>query len=108
MLVALLLSLAAVAPDCGGLAGWNAGRDGRVADAACSAAEYVEAHRLGNALHELRVERDRIEAGATSRDAGAQAASRRRQRQIDVDLEAIRGVATTRGWPLDIPAEITP
>lgn len=108
MLVALMFSIAVAAPACDGLAGWNAGRDARAADAACSATEYVEAHRLGQALHALRAERDAIEAAAGTQNADAQAASRRRQRQIDIDLEAIRGVATTRGWPLDIAAEITP
>ena len=111
MLETLLLVAAftiAPAPDCTAQAGWNAGREGQVAAAACRDEEYREAHRLGEALHLLKQEHAGIEsriASGTEADAGA---LRRRQRQITIDLEAIRGVATTRGWPLDIAPEITP
>lgn len=105
----LLLALgAAPAPDCTAVAGWNAGREGGSASAACTSDDYREAHRLGAALHELKREHAGIEARLPTLPEAGHGAQRRRQRQITVDLEAIRGVATTRGWPLDIAPEITP
>ena len=109
MIESLLLALTFVlspAPDCAAQAGWNTGREGKVAAEACRDEDYREAYRLGEALHQLKQEHAGIESRiATEADAGA---LRRRQRQITIDLEAIRGVATTRGWPLDIAPEITP
>ncbi len=101
-LVALLLAPAAsAAPACSDLDGWNAGRSGEAGDAACTAESYAEAHRLGEALADLETRRAafdaRIEKG--DEDIGM---LRRRQRQIDVDIEAIHGVATLRGWPVQL------
>jgi len=96
------------APACTAVEGWNAGRTGQVAISDCNAADYREGHRLGEALHQLKTERDGIDPRLASVKAAEQSALRRRQRQIDTDLEAIRGVATIRGWPLDIKPEITP
>jgi hypothetical protein len=104
----VLLSAATSTPDCADVAGWNAGRAGRAAPAECATEGYQEAHRLGQALHELKREHADIDARAQTTPAAELGALRRRQRQIDIDLEAIRGVATTRGWPLDIAPEITP
>jgi hypothetical protein len=111
MLESLLLVAAftvAPAPDCAAQAGWNAGREGQVAAAACSDEDYREAHRLGEALHQLKQEHAEIESRIATLAEADRGAQRRRQRQITIDLEAIRGVATTRGWPLDIAPEITP
>lgn len=107
-LLAAALFTHQTAPACAAVDGWNQGRAGEVATAACVAADYREAHRLGEALHLLKTERDGIDPRLASVKAAEQNALRRRQRQIDTDLEAIRGVATIRGWPLDIKPEITP
>lgn len=108
MLAVLAAAFAASDPACEPVLGWNAGREGRPAIVACTANEYREAHRLGEALHQLNREHAQIEAGLATIAAVDQGAQRRRQRQITIDLEAIRGVATTHGWPLDIAPEITP
>ena len=100
LLFALLI--AAAPPDCAPLAAWNAGRAGEPAATGCdTAAEYREAHRLGRALHELHRERYALDVQAAQATPAALGGLRRRQRQIDTDLEAIRGLATIKGWPLD-------
>lgn len=108
LLLAAVLFANPAAPGCGAVDGWNDGRAGTVAIVACRASEYLEAHHLGEALHQLRRERDDIDTRLVSVTLAEQNALRRRQRQIDTDLEAIRGVATIKGWPLDIAQEITP
>lgn len=85
---------------CSAVDGWQDGRAGKGRHDGCAETEYVEAHRLGASLHELEVEHRAIArklADAPGVDAGPQ---RRRQRQLDNDIEAIRGVATIKGWPL--------
>lgn len=109
MFLSLLFALATATPPCTGLSGWNDGREGQNPRADCVAAsDYAEAHRLGSALLELRNEHAGIAGRLDAADAAQRSTLQRRQRQIDIDLEAIRGVATTRGWPLDIKPEITP
>lgn len=103
--LSLILLLAAAPLDCGPLAGWNAGRGGAPAASACETAEYREAHRLGQALHALRRERDALERQAADATPAALGGLRRRQRQLDTDLEAIRGLATIKGWPHDLEQE---
>lgn len=111
MLLAPLLVVALAAPadaNCADVVGWNAGRAGHLVSERCAQEGYREAHRLGEALHQLRQEHAQIEARIATMPEAERGAQRRRQRQITVDLEAIRGVATTKGWPLDIAPEITP
>lgn len=101
VLAGLLCATGVAQAACGAVDGWQDGRAGKGRADGCSAAEYVEAHRLGASLHDLQVEHRSIGetlATGTAKDAGAQ---QRRQRQIDNDIEAIRGVATIKGWPLD-------
>ncbi len=100
-LMFVLLMSAATAPPCAAVDGWNAGRHGKPAAAECAAADYAEAHKLGQALHELLGERASIEAGLKSLSAEEQGKQRRRQRQIDNDVEAIYGVATIKDWPYE-------
>jgi hypothetical protein len=109
MLLSLLLAAASAAPatGCTPLDGWNRGREGGPARAECGA-DYLEAHRLGDALHALKREHAELAQQNQGAAPAQDGASKRRQRQIDVDLEAIRGVATTRGWPLDVAPEIEP
>lgn len=98
----VLLCAAGVAnAACGAVDGWQDGRAGKGRADGCGAADYVEAHRLGESLHQLQAEHRAIAqtlAGGGVADVGAQ---QRRQRQLDNDIEAIRGVATIKGWPLD-------
>jgi hypothetical protein len=111
MLSTLLLAAvftAADGPGCTAVSGWNGGRAGTPADAACGDADYREARRLGDALRQLRAEREDIERRIAEADAAEKAELARRQRQIDTDLEAIRGIATIRSWPLDVKQDITP
>jgi hypothetical protein len=105
LMLALLVS-AGTAPPCAAVDGWNAGRHGKPAATECSAADYAEAHKLGQALHELLSERASIEAGLKSLSAEEQGKQRRRQRQIDNDVEAIYGVATIRSWPYDAAGKL--
>lgn len=88
----------AAAPACSEMDGWTAGRDGSSADTACTGDDYAQAHRLGAALADLRQQHAELEARIK---AGADNVGvlRRQQRQLDVDIEAIRGVAMVRGWP---------
>lgn len=97
----LAMLLLAATPDCSAAGGWQAGRGGRAADAACEAPDYREAHRLGEALHALLKERRALATQLPQAAPAAQGPLRRRQRQLDTDLEALRGLATLRGWPLD-------
>lgn len=105
MSLPLLLAMFAAAAQCAPVDGWNAGRAGKPVAAACAAGDYAEAHRLGKALHELVTERAAIEAGLKSLAADEQGKQRRRQRQLDNDVEAIHGVATINGWPYEGAAE---
>jgi hypothetical protein len=109
MLLSLLLAAANAAPaaGCTPLDGWNRGREGGIARAECGA-DYLEAHRLGDALHALKREHADLDARRRGAASAQEGEWLRRQRQIDIDLEAIRGVATTRGWPLDVAPEIKP
>ena len=99
-LMPLLFAVLAAAP-CAPVEGWNAGRAGKPVSARCSSADYAEAHKLGAALFALVDERTKLEASLASLDAAAEGRQRRRQRQLDNDIEALRGVAVTRGWPYE-------
>ena len=90
-------------PACTELEGWTTGRDGKPADAACTAENYAEAYRLGEALADLRERHAALEVRIKP-DADDVGLLRRQQRQLDVDIEAIRGVAMLRGWPDDVSA----
>ena len=89
------------AAQCAPVDGWNAGRAGVPASASCPAADYAEAHRLGEALFGMVGERAAIEARLASLPPEEQGRQRRRQRQIDNDVEAIHGIAVIKGWPRD-------
>jgi hypothetical protein len=107
LLTALLL--ASSPPDCAALRGWDAGRGGIAALPACAEApDYREAHRLGDALHALKRERDALHLRLARATPAERGALQRRQRQLDTDLEAIRGLATIKGWPLDPVQEPPP
>ena len=110
MLLALLFAAAtatAAVPGCTDQDGWNRGRAGDAARSECGA-DYQEAHRLGTALRLLDREHAQIEARVAQGTAADAGPLRRRQRQIDIDREAIRGLATIHGWPIAEPAGSPP
>lgn len=87
---------AAVAEPCTEQRGFDRGRAGVERAAHCSADGYASAWRLGASLNELVAERDALAAGQDGRDAAARHAAARRMRQLEVDIEAIRGVLQLR------------
>lgn len=85
--------------DCSPAAQWRAGHNGEPASASCDQAEAREAHVLGSELHELRREYEQIaESLRVDGEAADVGARQRRQRQLQVDMEAIEGEARVRGW----------
>jgi hypothetical protein len=92
---------AQVTVDCSPAAQWRAGQNGEAAQPACTEAEARDAHALGSELHALRDEYERIaealRAMPLADDAGARM---RRQRQLQVDMEAIESEAQVRGWSI--------
>ena len=85
--------------------GWSDGRGGHTANVACAASSYVEAHRLGDAMRTLEAEQAAIALELPTLDAESRNTHLRRQRQIDTDIEALRGVATIRGWRAEATGE---
>jgi len=85
--------------DCRAVDGWRQGGAGVQALPGCVNPAYREAHELGSSLHALQVERVSLDAQILE-EPDAAPALRRRQRQIDVDIEAIRGLAVIEGWDL--------
>ena len=71
---------------------------GRLAGSEDAAHAAATAFRTRHAALETRITQSPDQAGAL----------RRQQRQIDVDIEAIHGVATLRGWPTRLPEGETP
>lgn len=110
--IVLTCGMAQAAPDvtfaCAEVDGWNAGRKGQPLESACVSEAYAEAHRLGAALAELRSRHTSLEQEITTNLDANVGVLRRRQRQLEVDIEAIRGVATIRGWPDDVASAQVP
>lgn len=100
-LVALLGISTAMAgtESCTAEKGWEAGRSGNALSTLCTQEPYQEAYRLGSALAELHARH--AELGAQMEKTPEKTGELRRlQRQVDVDIEAINGVAVLRGWPM--------
>ena len=104
--IALLLAACAHAPrqqattpDCAPRQAWTLVRGGEPLAAACQSADYRQAARLARELGGLKAQRAQLEAALAelASDSPAAGQTRRRIRQLEVDIEAIRGVATTRG-----------
>ncbi len=90
------------AADCQPLDGWQQGGRGIAALPGCVNASYREAHELGRSLNELRTERRSLDAKIAQAPAEA-SVLRQRQRQLDVDIEAIEGLAVIEGWSSTTP-----
>ena len=88
-----------MAADCSPRDAWERVRAGEATQPACDAEEYQRAARLARELGGLEAQRAQLDTNLARLDAGSPEAgqTRRRIRQIDVDIEAIRGVAVTRG-----------
>ncbi len=87
-----------VAADCSTRAAWAAGLAGTPRPAECSEGNYDEAFRLGSSLRGLRAEVAALQVqidAAGAENAGAQV---RQQRQRQIDIEAIEGLARINGW----------
>jgi hypothetical protein len=91
--------LAESAPlDCSTRAAFAAGSAGAPRDARCEDGNYEEAWRLGSSLRGLRAEVAALQVqidAAGPEGAGAQI---RQQRQRQIDIEAIEGLARINGW----------
>src|SRR5690606_35313058 len=76
--------------------GFDRGRAGLARAEQCAAEDYASAWRLGESLRTLAAERDALAAGQAGRDPAARNAAARRIRQLEVDIEAIRGLLQLR------------
>ena len=83
--------------NCQPLDGWKQGGSGVSALPGCVNGSYREAHELGRSLNELRTERHALDEKIAETPAEAPVL-RRRQRQLDIDIEAIEGLAVIEGW----------
>jgi len=90
------------AADCQPLDGWQQGGRGIAALPGCVNASYREAHELGRSLNELRTERRSLDTKMAEAPDEA-TVLRRRQRQLDIDIEAIEGLAVIEGWSSTAP-----
>lgn len=104
-LLVLLLGACTETPapvsDCSPQAQWRAGLERRLPDPTCSEDAAKEAHLLGTELAGLRAEFAEIGEqlrGASEDQAGA---LQRRQRQLQIDIEAIESEARIQGWMQD-------
>lgn len=104
-LIALLLGACAEAPapasDCSPQAQWRAGLERRLPDPACSEDAAKEAHLLGTELAGLRAEFDQLAEQLRTTTGESAGALQRRQRQLQIDIEAIESEARIQGWMRD-------
>lgn len=101
ILAAGLLVACQTTPDCNPERGFELGHSDQPAVAACDAAAYQGAWRLGQTLHELETERERLLARGDEADAG----ERMRLRALERDILELEGLA--RIQRLLPPAEIS-
>jgi hypothetical protein len=104
-LFALLLGACADAPtpvsDCSPQAQWRAGLERRLPDTACREDAAKEAHLLGTELAGLRAEFDELAEQLQTTTGESAGALQRRQRQLQIDIEAIESEARIQGWMRD-------
>jgi hypothetical protein len=100
--IAVLLSACADAPapasDCSAQAQWRAGLERRLPDPSCSEDAAKEAHLLGTELAGLRSEFNELAEQFRDTTGDAAGALQRRQRQLQIDIEAIESEARIQGW----------
>lgn len=100
--IGLLLSACAESPtpssDCSPQAQWRAGLERRLPDPACTEDSTKEAHMLGTELAGLRAEFAELGAQLRAASDDQAGALQRRQRQLQIDIEAIESEARIQGW----------
>lgn len=87
-----------LAADCSTRAAWAAGLAGTPRPAECSEGNYDEAFRLGSSLRGLRAEVAALQVQINAVGAENAGAQIRQQRQRQIDIEAIEGLARINGW----------
>lgn len=97
ILFAALAGCRSPGADCMSVDGWQQGKAASPALPGCVNANYREAHELGRSLRVLQDERDALDQRIELEPQQA-STLRRRQRQIDIDIEAIQGLAVVEGW----------
>jgi TolA-binding protein len=86
-------------PDCDASSAWNAGQAGvALAPECASDSAAAEAHLLGSELAQLRGREAQLQEAIGSAAADSQGALQRQLRQLQIDIEAIEGVAVVNGW----------
>lgn len=88
----------AAAVDCSTRAGWAAGLAGTSRPAECGEGNFDEAFRLGSSLRGLRAEVAALQVQIEAAGAENAGAKIRQQRQRQIDIEAIEGLARINGW----------
>lgn len=101
-LLVLLLGACAESPapvsDCSPQAQWRAGLERRLPDPTCTDDAAKEAHLLGTELAGLRAEHAELDTQLRGAEAEQAGALQRRQRQLQIDIEAIESEARIQGW----------
>jgi hypothetical protein len=91
--LALLMASCASTPDCDPEAGFAAGIAGDPAHPACGAEPYLDAHRIGHALEEMRRDREQLLAEEDRLDAR----DRARLRALERDIPELETLARMQG-----------
>lgn len=86
-------------PVCDAAAAWLEGQQGAALAPACTGDDAsAEAHLLGSELAQLRQREAQLKEQLGDAPADRQGALQRQLRQLQVDIEAIEGVAVVNGW----------
>lgn len=90
-----------LAQDCATASAWQAGLNGSARDLRCEDGNYDEAFRLGSSLRGLQAEVAALQVQIDALGAEAAGAQIRQQRQRQIDIEALQGLARINGWEQD-------
>ena len=86
-------------PPCDAAAAWQAGQQEAPLAAHCAAdAGSAEAHLLGSELAQLRAQAAQLKAELEEAPQIRRGAFQRQLRRLQVDIEAIEGLAVVNGW----------
>lgn len=89
------------ARDCETASAWQAGMSGEARDLRCEDGNYDEAFRLGSSLRGLQAEVAALQVQIDALGSEAAGAQIRQQRQRQIDIEALQGLARINGWEQD-------